>query len=387
MAHAKCRYHGWQFDLEGKVTTIPQLEENKSIESVQQKGGNVKTFPVHEVGDLLFVFLPSSLHGEMFPQSLLPEKQYPHVFEDNGKQVFVRELPYSFDFLVENFMDPAHIPFAHHKLQATRDDAIPIEMSQLVSNFTHVEVSFKDRSGKRDRDGYTSFQRPCYYHYGEYTGEGIDEPTGKKSRNPMLKIFLTPVHAGKSRAFLNPFPVNLPTFLLHAGSNRFLNTDVWLHDTEREVVRRKEAGLGDKKLVGMDYIAASQSDAGVSSFRKWWEKNGMANSPPHTFNMATMDQLGSRPLSRKEQIDPWENHSKHCATCRKSLKRLKQLQAACLFMAFASTVVVQRNPFFGLVAVGASLFGRNFLKKFATAIEGNPESSGIADRSASALAD
>jgi phenylpropionate dioxygenase-like ring-hydroxylating dioxygenase large terminal subunit len=29
----------------------------------------------------------------------------------------VRDLPYSFDFLVENLMDPAHIPFAHHSLQ------------------------------------------------------------------------------------------------------------------------------------------------------------------------------------------------------------------------------------------------------------------------------
>ena len=32
----------------------------------------------------------------------------------------VVELPYSMNVLLENFFDPAHIPFAHHKLQSFR---------------------------------------------------------------------------------------------------------------------------------------------------------------------------------------------------------------------------------------------------------------------------
>jgi hypothetical protein len=65
---------------------------------------NLKTFPTHVVGDLLFVFLPSSLHGEMFPQSLLPEEYYPFLNEYKNRTnltFFARDLPYSFDFLVE----------------------------------------------------------------------------------------------------------------------------------------------------------------------------------------------------------------------------------------------------------------------------------------------
>jgi len=383
----ECPYHGWQFDAGGNVTSVPQLEENKSIESVRKQGGNVRTFPVHAAGDLLFVFLPASLHGEMFPRSLLPEHYYPHVIDGDGP-IFVRELPYSFDFLVENFMDPAHIPFAHHKLQSTREDGMPIEMAPLVSNFTHVEASFRDRSAKRDRDGYLSFQRPCYYHFGEYTGDGVDEATGKKARQPKLKIFIAPVRAGRCRIFMGAFPVPLPTVVLHAGSNRFLNSDVWLHEAEREVVRRKEAGLAAGKLAGMDYISASRSDAGVSLFRRWWDQHGMAGAPPHTFGMATMEQLGPAPLSRREQIDPWVNHARHCASCRRGLRRIKRLRAACTFLALASAAAAgRRHPVVGLAGVGASLYGRNFFKKFATAIEGNPEASGIADRSTAASAD
>lgn len=348
----------------------------------------MKTFPLHTVGDIIFVFLPASLHGEMFPQSLLPEHQYPHLSHDDTTQMFVRELPYSFDFLIENFMDPAHIPFAHHKLQSTRDDGLPIEMAQLESNFTHVEVSFKDVSRKRHRDGYLSFQRPSYYHFGEYTGDGIDEATGKKSRKPSLKIYAVPISAGKSRIFLYGFQLKVPTALLHAMSNRFLNSDVWLHDTEREVVRRKEASEGKRRLLGdMDYIAASQSDSGVSMFRSWWKNNGMADAPPHTFGMATVAQLGPTALSRGAQIDPWENHSKHCSVCRKSLRTLKRWQGALLFTALASTMLARRIPLLGLFGIGSSLFLRNFLRKFATVIEGNPEQSGIHDRSAAAAAD
>jgi len=134
----ECPYHGWQFDSNGNVTDIPQLDNDRTIQDVQkQKGTKLQTFPTHVVGNLLFVFLPTSLHGEMFPQSILPEQYYPFLNDskDGNAKYFVRDLPYSFDFLVENFMDPAHIPFAHHKLQSTRDDGMPIQMEELVSFF------------------------------------------------------------------------------------------------------------------------------------------------------------------------------------------------------------------------------------------------------------
>lgn len=137
----ECPYHGWQFDVEGNITSIPQLEAGKDFPQVGST-----YFPTHLAGDVIYAFLPSSMHGEMFPQSLLPEDMFPTVREDieSGTKMFVRELPYSFDFLVENFMDPAHIPFAHHSLQSVRSDGAPMSMDTVVSNFTHIETTFKD---------------------------------------------------------------------------------------------------------------------------------------------------------------------------------------------------------------------------------------------------
>ncbi len=242
---------------------------------------------------------------------------------------------------------------------------------------------------KRKRDSYASFQRPSFYQFSERKGE-LNEATGEREGewSPTLCMFLVPIAAGRCRLFINNNPelrLKIPTWLLHAASNRFLNSDSWLHDTEREVIRRKEEiPEVAKKLYGMDYQYQSKSDIGVTAFRKWWKDYGMADSPPHTFGMATMKQLGNKCLSRREQIDPWEYHAKQCSHCRKALVNMKRLQTASLALSFLSAIFGQKNPILATVGVGIGIAGHNFFKKFATAIEGNPEASGIADRSTAA---
>jgi len=142
----ECPYHGWQFDEEGSLTALPHAEPDVDITNIP--GSQASYFPTHLAGDLIFAFLPSSIHGEMFLQSILPEEMYPTVRADvaDNKTYFVRELPYSADFLVENFMDPSHIPYAHNSLQSVRSDANPIPMKIITFNFTHIETSFEDLS-------------------------------------------------------------------------------------------------------------------------------------------------------------------------------------------------------------------------------------------------
>lgn len=102
----ECPYHGWKFDTNGTLIEVPQLEVNRSVAAI--KGGNARSLPVHQAGDLIFAFLPSSVHGEMFPQSLLPEEMYSTLMEEMSRNAtyYTRDLPYSADFAIENFMDP-----------------------------------------------------------------------------------------------------------------------------------------------------------------------------------------------------------------------------------------------------------------------------------------
>ncbi len=157
----ECPYHGWQFDTNGTLKNVPQLEANRTLDMI--KGGDATSLPVHQAGDMIFAFLPSSVHGEMFPQSLLPEDMYPTLREEISRNAtyFTRDLPYSTDFLIENFMDPAHIPFAHHSLQSVRSDARDIPMRIYVSNFTHVEVFFEDESRGKKRECVWQYPLSC----------------------------------------------------------------------------------------------------------------------------------------------------------------------------------------------------------------------------------
>lgn len=147
----ECPYHGWQFDSEGTLKKLPQLDEGKDISKITAKA---TYFPTHVAGDLILAFIPTSVHGEIFLQSTLPEEMFPTLKEDmaQNKTYYVRDLPYSQDVLIENFMDPSHIPFAHNALQSVRSDGTPIPMTALVSNFTHVELTFKDQSRGKVRE-------------------------------------------------------------------------------------------------------------------------------------------------------------------------------------------------------------------------------------------
>ena len=258
----ECPYHGWQFNTSGECSKVPQMKQQESETSSVKGALSIPTLPTHVTGDLLWAFFPSSITNESFPQTTLPEDMYPVLKNTSAStSYFVRELPYSWDFLLENFMDPGHIPFAHHSLQGARTDGSPIAMEVIANNFTHCEVSFNDQIRKKPRTGVVSFQRPAYYHFRTLRGDGVWKEN--------LKIFSVPIQHGRCRVlFESPLSNSkVPTWLVHAGSNRFLNTDSWLHDAER--FSRKSAKL--------NYLYPTSSDLGTRTFRAWWETNGMSN--------------------------------------------------------------------------------------------------------------
>lgn len=99
----ECPYHGWQFDVDGTLKAVPQLDKDQSLSSLERT--NVQALPVHQAGDMIFAFLPSFVHGEIFRQSVLPEDMFPTLREDIANDVtyYTRELvspPLIFAFYV-----------------------------------------------------------------------------------------------------------------------------------------------------------------------------------------------------------------------------------------------------------------------------------------------
>jgi chlorophyllide a oxygenase len=115
----ECKYHGWQFDAMGKCTHIPALDPNKPIPP--------KACASHKT--------TMEKHGLIWVHSQKPEiLNIPDSFNDLFSP---RENSYRFNYgvdlslphelMIENLLDPAHLPFTHHGTISKRDKAVPID--------------------------------------------------------------------------------------------------------------------------------------------------------------------------------------------------------------------------------------------------------------------
>ena len=324
----ECPYHGQQFDSTGACTKIPQSDSKTFPAST-----SAIALPVYSTGDLLWAFLPlSSGQASNFPT--LPDVLMPGLTDCHS--FFVRDLPYSFDFLVENFMDPAHIPFAHHSLQGSRADGSPIPMQVLTSydNATHLEVAYQDSVGGKRRDGIVSFTAPCHYNF-----RTKDMKTGLYGFN--LVVVVTPVSPGTCRVFFEmpqsrKISGKIPVWLLHSFSNKFIDTDVWVHDQERFQRSSLNAFVPGKSdvikpdshsPVGKKYVMTTQSDTGARAWRTWWAKH-MVESPIFGEPKVPLPWI-----SREDQLNRYENHAKYCSSCRGALANADKLKKIVPFLA------------------------------------------------------
>lgn len=129
----------------------------------------------------------------------------------------------------------AHIPFAHHSLQGVREDGSPIPM-QILTDFEDsslVEVRFEDKIRGKERVGVVSFAPPCYYHF------RVRNTTEVEYKMALVGLAV-PTTPGRSRLIfgINPSSTSgllskAPKWLDHAFSNRFVDTDLWVHEQER----------------------------------------------------------------------------------------------------------------------------------------------------------
>ena len=314
----ECPYHGWQFNTEGKCSKIPQNKE------VLNKNIDITTIITYVTGDILWGFFPEHISSLQDPIEILPDHKYEFLNRTKDAKYFIKELPYSWDILVENFMDPAHIPFAHHGLQGKREDGKPMNITLKNSNLTHCEIFFEDTMNGNHRKGIISFQIPCYFSYS--TLKNNEYKTN-------INVLTVPVKEGASRVFMiSPFSKSkIPVWLQHAVTNRFLNTDIWLHEAEINY-RSKEK----------EYLSLSSSDKATNIFRRWWCITGLDKTLPHTFSAARKNSLVRK--SRNTQINSWNTHSKNCKDCKDAVNFLQKIKFLPLF--FSTMYVFTLKRFF-----------------------------------------
>uniref|UniRef100_A0A0E0P2T2 Rieske domain-containing protein n=1 Tax=Oryza rufipogon TaxID=4529 RepID=A0A0E0P2T2_ORYRU len=347
----QCVYHGWCFDGRGACQFIPQAPALGPAVHKNSKAC-VASYPCVVQNNILW-FYPRS---EPEYKEILQRKRPPYIPQIDDPSFVtvygVRDLPYGYDVLVENLMDPAHVPYAHKGRRAAQDGdrgnqrrGVPVNARQ---GLLQVRRAVHDDQGKEKK---------------------------KKQPTVMLVFLCIPVSPGRSR-LVWAFPRNvgvwmdkiIPRWYYHIGQNAILDSDIYLLHIEE----RNFATVGLDNWQKACYVPTS-SDNMIITFRNWFRKYCK-----HQIGWATpiTNQLPPTP-SKDQLLDRYWSHVMQCTSCSGALKKMKALEVALQvasvavvgFLAVAKgtvvTSVVQRSAVVAaaVLCFAASRWLANFIEK------------------------
>lgn len=385
-----CAYHAWRFDAEGKCTHIPQSKD-AAIEAAcraREKACAI-AYPTREAQGLLWVWPESGDAGKVQSQSRSP--RLIDELEAPSSQVKAlswnqRDLPYGWDYFMENVSDPAHVPVSHHGIMGSRyTDATYYDMLRLREVSTQEGFAFKVQTSSEDF--FTTshdFQPPCLMRI---------TMTYKDSGQLILVLYATPTKpgwcrhmgrqvfvknkAGKAPPGLGFLALPMPKWLNHIVGSLFLHQDLaFLHHQERTMNKRKLASPG-RRWTDEVYTPNPQ-DKMVITFRRWLEQEAGGGIP-----WDESCDLALPSLDKEQLFDVWAVHTQHCQHCQKALKRIDIAIMLCFVAAVgllvagvmfdARTIALQRIwtwpplTFWGLiVGAGGLAIGGRLLQKLKT---------------------
>ncbi|KAL4198535.1 hypothetical protein AMTRI_Chr03g140700 [Amborella trichopoda] len=156
----------------------------------------------------------------------------------------MRDFPYGYEVLLENLMDPAHVPYAHHGLMRTVCNPRPVDREG--GRPLDISILSQDISGflAKQEYGYRKFIAPCIFYASPFSGSAnesisqFQKPAAddhKPQRQILLIFVCIPVSPGRSRLIWS-FPRNfsvwidklVPRWIFHLGQNLILDSDLYL---------------------------------------------------------------------------------------------------------------------------------------------------------------
>lgn len=271
----ECLYHGWQFEGEGKCVKIPQLPADAKI----PRSACVKTYEVRDSQGVIWVWMS---------QKIPPNVSKIPWFENFARPGFqdvstTHELPYDHSILLENLMDPAHIPISHDRTDwtAKREDAQPL----LFEVTERTDRGFAGWWG-REKDGtkpnFLRFEAPCVLQ----NNREIVDKNGEI--NYFSGLFLCrPTGQGKSMLIVrfggtkrSPIVKLFPEWYFHQNASKVFEQDMGFLSSQNEILLKEK--VPTKEL----YLNLRSSDTWVAEYRKWMDKVG--HGMPYHFGHSTI---------------------------------------------------------------------------------------------------
>ncbi|GAB4819704.1 hypothetical protein N2152v2_006750 [Parachlorella kessleri] len=421
----ECSYHvgrqegrgqrGWRFAGSGRCVGIPQLAGTPAeATACSNKRSCATAYPTRQHAGLLWVWPDASPAGHAAAklaelpippevvESLSPPAAGPR---ERGTQAgpvnttrgwVVRDIPYSFDFLLENVLDPSHILFAHHGVLGRREDAVPFSVTfkEPVSLERGLRLGLGTHSRKVDvQDRTLTLEPPCFTQnivvrkdgtVVAICGYAVPSRPGH-SRFITTSYLVTSSGAARAALALAPRP------LLHSVLNEALDGDMLL-------VAAQESNLlkagGDWR---QKFFMPAPCDVPIVAYRKWWDlaggaagvpwavdgtkfpaRRGVANGDTHsgTETAAGHESKGSATAAAataaavavrevelsgpaREQLFNRMRHIENCTSCRRALTTLEKAQRVGFGLAAALGLIAAGvgagGPGAGPLAVAAAL--------------------------------
>jgi len=339
-----CAYHAWRFDSQGNCVSIPQsIDKQTETKHCSNPKSCAVVYPTQELHGLLWVWAESGSQAQIESQLRTP-RIIPEL-EDQPDTVVkfswnVRDLPYGWDFFIENVSDPAHVPVSHHGIIGNRyKDAKYYDMIRVREISTQEGFSFEIAPTPPNiAQAVHDFQPPCLMKI---------VSTYKDGAKLILVLYATPTRPGwcrniacqvlvKNEAGQKPsgfgfFGLPMPTWLGHVLGALFLHQDaVFLHYQEKILAQQ-----GKSKWLDAVFTPNPQ-DKMVIAFRQWLEKRAGGGI---AWDSGCSSDLPLAERDKQKLFDVWTTHTKDCRVCQDALKNINRVSVlayvaagVCLFL-------------------------------------------------------
>ncbi|XP_074296124.1 protein TIC 55, chloroplastic-like [Silene latifolia] len=271
----ECLYHGWQFEGDGKCVKIPQLPSGAKI----PKQACLKTYEVRECQGVVWVWMslttpPNARKIPWFENFARPG------FQDIST---THELPYDHSILLENLMDPAHIPISHDRTDwtAKREDAQPL-LFEVTERTARGFAGWWGKESDKSRPNFLRFEAPCNL---QNNREIVDDNGAKQYFSGLF--LCRPSGQGKSMLIVrfgttkrSPLAKFFPTWYFHQNASKVFEQDMGFLSSQNETLMKEN--VPTKEL----YLNLKSSDTWVAEYRKWMDKVG--HGMPYHFGHSTV---------------------------------------------------------------------------------------------------
>jgi phenylpropionate dioxygenase-like ring-hydroxylating dioxygenase large terminal subunit len=345
----ECPYHGWAFRGNGTCDRIPQQLPDAKAETSRR--ACVKSLPTAVEQGLLFIYPGTATRAESTPIPLIPVPMAAGKPTDGWVMLNTfRDLPYDALTLMENVLDPSHLPFTHHNSVGKRSNASPVELEVTSSDQYGFTGTWADgpRKGTLGRQN-TTFIAPCLMWH---------ELTSKQLGETITVVYATPTRKGECRVFARfpfKFASKLPAFFIkntpqwysHINNNAILEDDqIFLHHQERYLERS-----GGSENFSQAFYLPTKADVFVFEYRQWLTDYQSDPFPGQTFKPA---------LATEQLLDRYHSHTEHCHSCRtahQNIKTAKQLIVIIALLAWIVATIFALNDGenaqeIGLISIG-----------------------------------